>query len=52
MLMPPERRVGFAQRVWERPEAAVLHDAAEAGDVAQLRFSQSAEFKSKASEDW
>ena len=36
MPMPEEARIAFAKRVWERPEAAMLHDAAELGDCKRI----------------
>lgn len=36
MPMAAAEREAFAQRAWERPEAAMLHDAAELGDCARL----------------
>ena len=36
MPMAAQARQSFAQRAWERPEAAVLHDAALEGDVHEL----------------
>ena len=36
MPMAPAERVAFAQRAWDRPAAAMLHDAAEMGDLARL----------------
>ena len=35
--MAAEPRRAFALKLWERPSAAMLHDAAETGAVAQLR---------------
>ena len=36
MPLDPAARVAFAQRAWERPAAAMFHDAAEIGDCARL----------------
>ena len=35
--MEPHARRAFAQKAWEPPAAAALHDAAERGDLLQLR---------------
>ena len=37
MRMDEAGRVAFAQRAWDRPAAAMLHDAAELGDCSRLK---------------